>query len=404
MGNKAFLHGNGGGSAAGLNYRIVSNPKPGNPKENDIWVDTDIPITSHHFSPVAPARVSENKNLLVHPYYSGPRTDNGVTYAVSPDGAIALSGTAGAVSYFNIAHADEDLTLAPGVYHISGCPAGGGDSTYNIAIGISYDNWRTRRWVNDHGNGATFTLTDVAKVSCNIGVQSGVSTDGLVFRPQLERGDTRTDFVRGTATGQVWISTGSSSIVAFNALKENGIRVFPLSAKQCVDGVWEGVPVQTYQGGEWTEWYDGELYSYGNEYEDLTGGWALSTEHSTPTHSDTLTKNADSMTFETHFVAGESYAGGFLRTNKKISLSGINFLILTVRSVSFDDAQYPFILCVKSGDNAKKEGIVASAALAPSGEQTFTLDVSALSDSYFIGIEADSLYGGKVEVLKFAIK
>ena len=32
--------------------------------------------------------------------------------------------------------------------------------------------------------------------------------------------------------GMVWITTGTSSTVEFNALKKNGIQVYPISAKQ----------------------------------------------------------------------------------------------------------------------------------------------------------------------------
>lgn len=205
------------------------------------------------------------------------------------------------------------------------------------------------------------------------------------------------------SVGDVWIRysvTGNP----FNILKQNAMLIDPFAAWQYVNGSWASVEMRRYLNGARIASWNGELYNYGDEYPGITGGWALSTVHSTPNPSDTLTKNADSMTFETHFVAGQSYAGGFLRTNNKIDLSGINSLMLTVRSVALDDATYPLALCVKSDDNAKREGVAASVALTPGGEQTFTLDVGALSGSYFIGIEADSLYGGKVEVLKFTIK
>lgn len=51
--------------------------------------------------------------------------------------------------------------------------------------------------------------------------------------------------------GQVWITTGTSSTVAFNALKKNGILVYPLSAKQYVGGVWVSRNSQIYQGSTW---------------------------------------------------------------------------------------------------------------------------------------------------------
>lgn len=40
----------GGGGGAGLNFKIVGNPQPSDPKENTIWVDTDEEITGWTFS------------------------------------------------------------------------------------------------------------------------------------------------------------------------------------------------------------------------------------------------------------------------------------------------------------------------------------------------------------------
>lgn len=76
------------------------------------------------------------------------------------------------------------------------------------------------------------------------------------------------------ATGRVWISTGTSSTVEFNALKKNNIAVYPLTAKQYVSGAWVDKEAKSYQNGAWVDWWNGELYEYGNEYEGVTGGWS----------------------------------------------------------------------------------------------------------------------------------
>ena len=34
----------GGSGGAPLNFKVVGNPQPSNPKVNTIWVDTDVPI------------------------------------------------------------------------------------------------------------------------------------------------------------------------------------------------------------------------------------------------------------------------------------------------------------------------------------------------------------------------
>lgn len=44
---------------AGLNFKVMGNPQPENPKANTIWVDTDVEITGWDFSAVEPANPVE---------------------------------------------------------------------------------------------------------------------------------------------------------------------------------------------------------------------------------------------------------------------------------------------------------------------------------------------------------
>lgn len=53
--------------------------------------------------------------------------------------------------------------------------------------------------------------------------------------------------------GMVWFPVGTSSPVAFNALKKNGIQVCPISANQYVNGFWVEKNAKIYQGGEWAD-------------------------------------------------------------------------------------------------------------------------------------------------------
>lgn len=56
--------------------------------------------------------------------------------------------------------------------------------------------------------------------------------------------------------GMIWVYTGTSSHVAFNALKKENIQVYPILAKQVISGALVDVEVQSYQNGEWVEWVD----------------------------------------------------------------------------------------------------------------------------------------------------
>lgn len=53
--------------------------------------------------------------------------------------------------------------------------------------------------------------------------------------------------------GELWFAIGDSSDVAFNALKENTIQVYPKSVKQWVSGELKEVTAKTYQNGTWVD-------------------------------------------------------------------------------------------------------------------------------------------------------
>ena len=94
----------------------------------------------------------------------------------------------------------------------------------------------------------------------------------------------------------VWIFTDTSILVEFNALKKNGIQVYPISAKQYVSGAWVDVTAKSYQNGKLVDWWNGSLYYAGNEYEFITGGWEARNCNSSYNASDgTLTKTSEYM-------------------------------------------------------------------------------------------------------------
>lgn len=65
--------------------------------------------------------------------------------------------------------------------------------------------------------------------------------------------------------GTVWFLIGTSSNVAFDAIKKGGIMVYPLLAKQFVYGAWVDKTAMSYQGGEWVDWWNGYWFESGSE-------------------------------------------------------------------------------------------------------------------------------------------
>ena len=75
------------------------------------------------------------------------------------------------------------------------------------------------------------------------------------------------------AEGMVHIPVGTSSVGAFNALKKNAIFVYPIFAKQYINGAWVMVEAKIYQGGAWVSWFDGVIFKNGAKNDNITGGW-----------------------------------------------------------------------------------------------------------------------------------
>ena len=130
--------------------------------------------------------------------------------------------------------------------------------------------------------------------------------------------------------GRVWIVIGTSSVTPFNALKKNGLYVYPLTAKQYVSGAWVSKPISIYRGGVWDNVLS-ELYLYkaGDEYVSITGGWEEGS-----VKNGSLTKNTTNLTLFSD--ANSAYAIAI--TNKKISISGAK--TVTINAITANTNSY----------------------------------------------------------------
>lgn len=234
MGNKAFLYGNGGGGG-GLNYKVVGNPQPSNPKGNIIWIDTDVKIPAHYLS------------------------------------------------------AEQPENMQP---------------------------------------------------------------------------------------GEVWISAGTSSPVAFNVAKKDVVMVYPISAKQMQeDGTLADVTAKSWQDGEWVDWIPlGTLFYRGDQRTEITGGWTSDGYADNGNYNEVAAIIGDTIKAEVTFGSGVCIVG----TRQLIPLADYKTLRFNV--LACDGAQvYAGIgksktVGLGSGD--------ASITISATGEQA--IDVSSLNESYYV--------------------
>lgn len=103
---------------------------------------------------------------------------NGITFTFADDGKVTVSGTASALCSITIS-GNYDLN---GDYIITGCPSGGGGSTYSLRI---YDSSATVV-ADDVGEGISFTANNLANCRTNLIVRkdAAISTP-IVFAPMI---------------------------------------------------------------------------------------------------------------------------------------------------------------------------------------------------------------------------
>lgn len=125
--------------------------------------------------------------------------------------------------------------------------------------------------------------------------------------------------------GTVWIPTGTSSGVEFNVLKENGVEVYPLSAKQYISGDWKQADAYIYQEDKWVQFSEIitalYLYTAGNTQDAVTGGWKTLGKGKISTDCLELMFNSD-------------WKGAQLFTQKAIDMSSYKTLNVEVKDYS----------------------------------------------------------------------
>lgn len=125
------------------------------------------------------------KNLIPYPYQNTNTTHNGVTFTVNNDGSIIANGTATENATFTLWDLTHKFAINSNeTYTLSGCPFGGSNTTFALYNIGTQD--------IDYGDGKTFT--EKSDYAPRITIYKGYTANNLVFRPQLEIGDTATEY------------------------------------------------------------------------------------------------------------------------------------------------------------------------------------------------------------------
>lgn len=182
------------------------------------------------------------------------------------------------------------------------------------------------------------------------------------------------------STGMVWFSTDTSSSAAFNALKKNGIHVYPNSAKQYVGGKWVDKTAKIYQGGKWVDLIS-YLYNNGNQYTDLTGGWS-GYKPDGGGYDVSFTNTGIKVTHN----GGQANWTANAFTKKKIDVSNFTKLVAEV-SYTHHYSGSQFVFGIASTAASMQTSFVSSKKVSQTSNSTLevTVDLSSVSGSYYVG-------------------
>lgn len=187
--------------------------------------------------------------------------------------------------------------------------------------------------------------------------------------------------------GMVWISIGTSSTVEFNALKKNGIQVYPISAKQYVGGAWVDKTAKSYQGGELVKWAT-YLYDNGDRCVDITGGWARSSVVLDSSHPNTGSLSFDSTKIT---MSGDSKCC-YITTEGKVDLTPYSKLC-----VRWKITNNQLSLGITSGKSGAVSSVVVASVVSTTTTSHVTeLNIAEYSGGYYILAGVISNWSGEI--------
>lgn len=194
--------------------------------------------------------------------------------------------------------------------------------------------------------------------------------------------------------GMVWILVGNESAVEFNALRKNGLQVYPLGAKQMVDGTLVYVTAMIYQNGEWVQWWNGELFDNGDQWESVTGGWTSNGY----TRSDSLPVLSGSIgTDGTITLNGSNSGVVMMGTDEPIDLRGFSSITAYCKDLKPLNSSSMYLAITKSKTKYNSN----FAASADFGSNKTSVDIpigTSLQGEYYIlvGTGNSAQQGGKI--------
>ncbi len=146
---------------------------------------------------------ASGKNLISYPYLMTTKTVNGITFTDNGDGSITVNGTATNTIFYHLVPTEgtNALKLSAAKYYFSdNCNSSSSPRRFLIQAKKRFNSGWTNLLSMEGGNG----VFDITKLECDciwvvLAISAGDTFDNVTFKPQLELGETATDYEPYTA-------------------------------------------------------------------------------------------------------------------------------------------------------------------------------------------------------------
>lgn len=175
-------------------------------------------------------------------------------------------------------------------------------------------------------------------------------------------------------SGMLWIYSGTSGSVHFNALKKNSIVIYPGSTMQFVNGAWKYLDAYIFQAGRWVKFalaWNGYYFDNGEQHNSITGGW---TSDGYKYWGNTMKPGTVGATLGTRSDGANT--ASMIGTANPVDLTKVDTIYLTVDTV-YGTSQFRVMASKEVGADDLSIGLSV-------GE--LTVDVSSLTGSYYLAV------------------
>lgn len=164
--------------SAGNGITISNDVISSKTDNKSILINSNGELNADCYSKNTIKNLCEPLNLLF-PIESDSSVERGVEYTNNEDGTI--SATRVSSDSMESAYFINELSLEAGTYKITGCPQNGSSERYSIFVFVgTYD-----LYINDYGNGATFTIPQTTSADIYCVCQEEYNAQNLVYKPRL---------------------------------------------------------------------------------------------------------------------------------------------------------------------------------------------------------------------------